>query len=73
MLPFEKSTREKVIYVMSFVNKHVLPNLFGISFGKGKNDWKQNLIRLSQAAMIAITFRILKKIFSRKAKKSSAN
>jgi len=66
VLPFETGTRNKIIGVIELMNETVFPVLFGISFGKEKGTLTKNFMKLAQGMMIALSFKVFRKIFSRK-------
>jgi len=65
-LPFETGTNNKVISMVGLLNETIIPALFGISFGKEKGDTSGNLMKLIRTMMISLSFKLLKKIFSKK-------
>lgn len=66
ILPFEASTKNKVVFGLQVLNEQILPLLFGISFGRKRGSLLKNVMKLGQAAMISVSFKFFQKIFRRK-------
>ena len=65
LLPFKTRTNNKIVNVIELLNKTIFPGLFGISFGKEKGGIPKNLMKVMQSMMIALSFKVLRKIFSK--------
>ena len=66
ILPFGHETKGKVINGMELLNRTLLPLLFGVSFGKGKGDRARNILKLLRPIVIALSFKLFRKLFSKR-------
>ncbi|HYV91296.1 MAG TPA: hypothetical protein VE978_05920 [Chitinophagales bacterium] len=77
IFPFEtgnknsQSPADKVIGMIHLLNKTVFPVLFGMSFGKEKGSLPKNLLKLARPIMIALSLKVLRKIFSKNKRKET--
>ncbi len=69
ILPFEDGTKSKAIRVIKLLNKTLLPLFFGVSFGKGKGNWTRTILKLMRPVLIALSFKLFRKIFAKRKRK----
>jgi len=66
ILPFEDRVKSGVMMGLELVNDTILPVVLGATFKKGKDSWTKNILQITEALVVAWSFKFFRKILSKK-------